>query len=371
MTKILYMIACLQNGGAEAYLLNLVRNLSKERYQLTVWCEGAWGPAGDVLRKAGVTVIHRRLRPRPRDVLGAIRILRRERFDIVHSLKYGPTYIDPLVCKFSRVKVFIGSRRNLPHWVDTTKFVTADRIRNMLTDHIIANSEAVKDLTVAMEHVSATKISVVYNGVDLRLVDAISPESAQEYRNSSGIPSGAVVIGNVSDLRDNKGQSYLIRAFANLAKRTDNDVYLVIQGEGPEESNLRSLVKELGIESRVKINTTNQKRLEVIRSFQVLVMPSLSERFPNALVEAMAQSLPCVATDVGGIPEVLIDNVTGLIVPAKSVEQLADAILKVLDDPVLARDFGAKGREQVEKKFTVQLIGSAHEQIYEGLLKKN
>jgi len=134
MTKILYMIACLRTGGSEAYLLNLVRNLDKDRYQITVWCEGEWGPAGDELRKAGATVIQQRLRPRPREVIRAIRLLRRERFDIVHSLKYGPTYIDPLVCKISRVKVFIGSRRNLPHWVNQMQFTTADRIRNKLTD---------------------------------------------------------------------------------------------------------------------------------------------------------------------------------------------------------------------------------------------
>ncbi|HEY3420749.1 MAG TPA: glycosyltransferase [Methanomassiliicoccales archaeon] len=370
MTKILYMIACLRTGGSEAYLLNLVKSINKEHYQVTVWCEGEWGPAGDELRKAGATVIQRRLRPRPGEVLGAIRFLRRERFDLVHSLKYGPTYIDPLVVKLCRIKVFIGSRRNLPHWVNSTQYLTADKIRNRLTDYIIANSEAVKDLTVSVERFPANKITVIYNGVDLKQIDSVTIESGQDYRKLIGIPTEAVVIGNVADFRDTKGQSYLIQAFADLVRRTDKNVYLVIQGEGPEEPNLRALVKELGLEEHVRINTTKQKRLEVIRSFQVFVMPSLSERFPNALVETMALSLPCVGTDVGGIPEVIVNNVTGIIVPAKSVEPLADAILRIIEDPALAKDFGVKGREQVEKKFTAEQMGPAHESVYEELLKK-
>jgi glycosyltransferase involved in cell wall biosynthesis len=370
MTKILYIIACLRTGGSEAYLLNLVQSLSKERYQVTVMCMGDWGPAGDELIKAGATVVRRHLRPRLVDVLGAVRFIRRERFDIVHSLKYGPSYLDPVVSKLSRVKIFIGSRRNLPHWVDPTNVQLDDKLRNMFTDHIIANSEAVRDITLVLEHVPAKSVSVIYNGVDLKAVDSVTLESGHDYRKLLDIPSDAFVVGNVADLRDIKGQSYLVRAFADVIRRTDKNVYLVIQGAGPEESNLRSLVKELGLESRVRINTTKQKRLEVIRSFQVFVMPTLSERFPNPLVETMAMSLPCVATDVGGIPEVVINNVTGLIVPAKSVEPMADAILKIIENPVLAKDFGIKGREIVEKNFTIQRMGLAHERVYEDLLKK-
>ncbi len=370
MTKILFMIACLRTGGSEAYLLNLVRNLDKDRYQITVWCEGEWGPAGDELRKAGATVIQQRLRPRPREVIRAIRLLRRERFDIVHSLKYGPTYIDPLVCKISRVKVFIGSRRNLPHWVNQMQFTTADRIRNKLTDHVTANSEYVKNLTIELEHIPAAKITVLYNGVDLKTVDAVTRESGETFRKKLEIPSTAITIGNVADMREDKGQAYLIRAFANVVGRTDKDVYLVIQGEGPEESNLRSLTKELGIENRVRINTERQRRFEVIRSLQMFVDPALSERFPNALVETMAMSLPCVATDVGGIPEVVVDNVTGIIVPSMSVEPMADAILKIINDPDLARALGSQGRERVEKDFTVQQMAPAHQRVYEELLKK-
>jgi glycosyltransferase involved in cell wall biosynthesis len=369
MIKVLYIIACLKTGGSEVYLLNLVKNLDRERFQVTVWCEGDWGPTGDKLRSAGATVIQRPCRPkRPDHVLGAIRYIRRNRFDIVHSLKYGAIFMDAVITKTARVGVFISSRRNLPHWINQVKMHNGERLRNKLTNHIIANSKAVKDLTIAVEHVKPTKISVIYTGINLEEVDAAINNSRPSFRSSLGIPDDAMIIGNMADLREVKGQSYLVRAFAEAVRKTSKDIYLVIKGEGQEESNLRSLVKELKLEDRVKICTSPGDSCEVMRSFDVFVLPSLTERFPNRLIEAMALSLPCIASDVGGIPEAVIHNVSGLIVPIRSIEPLTEAILRLVEDPALVKDFGAKGRELVEERFTVQMMAAAHERLYEELL---
>jgi glycosyltransferase involved in cell wall biosynthesis len=365
MIKILYIIVCLKPGGSEKYLLDLVKHLNPEQYKVTVWCEEAWGPAGDEMRKAGATVIQRPNRPiRPDHVLRNLRFIRGNRFDIVHSLKYNANFVDPLVCKLSRVKVFMTSRRNLRHWAPPPKLRMGDRLRNAMTDHIIANSETVKDLTIALEHLPATKISVIYTGVDLEEVDATVPDSGRAFRSSLGIPNDAVVVGTVADLREAKGQSYLVKAFVEVVRKTNKDVYLVIQGEGPEESNLRSLVKELKIEGRVRI-------CEVMRSFDIFVLPSLNERFSNVIIAAMAMSLPCIASDVGGNPEAVVHNVSGLIVPVKSIEPLAEAVLRLVDDPVLAKEFGAKGRELVEKKYTVQRMAAEHERLYSEMVGKD
>jgi glycosyltransferase involved in cell wall biosynthesis len=372
MIKILYIIACLKTGGSEKYLLNMIKNLDKDRYQVTVWCEGAWGPTGDEIRKAGAAVVQRPLRPgRPDQLLGGIRYMRRNRFDIVHSLKYNTNFMDALVSKASRVKVFITSRRNLPFWINSDRIRNAERIRNALTDRVIANSEAVKELTIVVEKIPAEKISVIYTGIDLNEVDAVIKKSRSVYKDALGIPDSVLVIGTTGDLREAKGHTYLIKAFAEVVKKTEKDVYLVIQGEGPEESSLRSLAKELKIEDRVKIDTSPRDRIEVIWSFDIFVLSSLTERLSNAVIGAMALSLPCVVTDVGGNREVVVDNVTGFIVPARSVESLAEATLELVEDPALAKEFGAKGRDIVERKFTVQLMASEHQRLYEELLGKH
>jgi glycosyltransferase involved in cell wall biosynthesis len=371
MIKILYFIVCLRPGGSDKYLLDLVKNLDPEQFQVTVWCEGAWGPAGDEMRKAGIKVIQQCNKPnRPLQILRAFRYIRRNHFDIVHTLKYRPNFVDPFVCRMSRVKVFITSRRN-PRWWDLPpKLIFSVWLRNKMTDHVIANSVTSKQITEDVEHYPDSKISVIYTGIDLNLVDAITRESGQAFRNSLSIPSDAVVLGTVGDLREAKGQSYLVKAFADVVQRTSKDIYLVIQGEGPEEANLRELVKELKMESRIKISTTPHDQYVVMRSFDVFVLPSLTERLSNTLIAAMSLSLPCVASNAGGNSEVVVNNVSGLIVPAKSVEALAEAMLRLVEDPVLAKDFGAKGREIAEKKFTLPLMVSAHEQLYGELVKE-
>jgi hypothetical protein len=140
MIKVLYIIPWQKTVGSETYVLNLVKHLNKGRYQVTVWCEGDCGPIGGEMRKAGATVIQRPMRPyRPDQILGAIRFIRRNRFDIVQSMMYGPNFMDAFVCWLSRVGVFITSRRNVQHSAGPLKMHVGERLRNMMTDHIIAN----------------------------------------------------------------------------------------------------------------------------------------------------------------------------------------------------------------------------------------
>ena len=256
----------------------------------------------------------------------------------------------------------------MPHSPGPLKLHIGERLRNMMTDHIIVSSEAVKDLTIVFEHVPATKISVIYGGVDLEKVDAAIKSPTGIYRNALGIPAGAVVVGNLASLHEAKGQQYLVRAFGDLVRRTTKDVYLVIQGEGPEEADLLALVKELNLQDRVRVSTRAYDRFEVLRSFDVLASPSLSEGASNSLLEAMAFSVPCIASDAGGNPELVVHNVSGLIVPVRSVEPLAEAMLRLVEDPSMARELGLKGRELVEKQYTVERMASAHERLYEELL---
>lgn len=162
MIEILFIISGPGTAGSETYLLNLVRHLNKRRFHVTVWYDGDRGGKGDMMAKAGASVLHRPIRPfRPDHVLGALRLLRKVRFDIVQSLRYGPNFTDALVCKLSRVKVFITSRRNIGHEHGRLNQHMGERLRNLMSDHIIAHSETIKDLTIVREHVPATKISVV------------------------------------------------------------------------------------------------------------------------------------------------------------------------------------------------------------------
>jgi glycosyltransferase involved in cell wall biosynthesis len=369
MTKVLYIMPWPRTAGSETHVLDLVRHLNRQRYQVTVWYEGDWGEIGDEIGKAGAKVIRRPMRPyRPDHVLGAIGLIKKNRFDIVHSLKHGPNFMDAVVCKLSRVRVFITSRRNIRHEAGPLNLHIGERLRNLMTDHIIAHSETIKDLTIVREHVPATKISVIYNGVDTDQADKATIGKSGSFRTGLGIPTEAIVIGNLAKMTEQKGQSYLMKAFAEVSSRTAKDVYLVIHGEGPEEEHLALIAKELNIDVRVKLSTTPQDHFVVLSSFNIFALPSLWEGFSNALLEAMAVSLPCIASDTGGNTEVVVHNISGTIVPVRSVGPLAEAILKLVEDPALAKEFGIKGRELVDAQYTMERMVSAHERLYDELL---
>jgi glycosyltransferase involved in cell wall biosynthesis len=145
----------------------------------------------------------------------------------------------------------------------------------------------------------------------------------------------------------------------------------VIHGEGPEEEHLALTAKELGVDGRVRLSTSPQDRFEVLGSFDIFVLPSLGEGFSNVLLDAMAMCLPCIASDTGGNNEAVVHNVSGMIVPVRSVEPLGEAILKLVEDPALAKEFGAKGRELVDGQYTVEEMVSAHERLYDELLQRD
>ncbi len=368
-TKVLYILPWLRTGGSERYVANLCRNLDRERFETVVLYRGEWGPVGDELKAAGIRTVRNPMKLyRPDQLFSFYRLLRNEGIDIVHSLNYRPNFTDALLTKWAGRK-FVSSRRNLRFWKGSDKLHWGERLRNRRTDLVIANAERLKQSTIDFEEVPADKVLVIYNGVPLQQVDAAKASDGwKEVRTELDIPLGAVVIGNMANLRTTKGQTYLLQAFQTVLRSSNAPVYLVITGQGPEEENLQNMIKELGLEQRACLYKTSRDRFEVIRSFDIFVLSSLQEGFSNALVEAMALGLPCVATDVGGNAEAVQHNITGLIVPPKEPESLARALLGLVDDPERRRIMGQTGEVRARQEFDLERMVQEHAQAYGRLI---
>ncbi len=368
-TKVLYILPWLRTGGSERYVANLCRNLDRERFETVVLYRGEWGPVGDELKAAGIRTVHNPMRVyRPDQLFGFYRLLRKEGIDIVHSLNYRPNFTDALLTKWAGRK-FVSSRRNLRFWKGSDKLHWGEGLRNRRTDLVIANAERLKQSTIDFEKVPADKVLVIYNGVPLQQADAAKTSDGwKEVRTELDIPLGALVIGNMANLRPTKGQTYLLQAFQTVLRSSTRPVYLVITGQGPEEENLQKMIKELGLEQRAYLYKTSRDRFEVIRSFDIFVLSSLQEGFSNALVEAMVLGLPCVATDVGGNAEAVQHNITGLIVPPKESESLAQALLGLVDDPERRRIMGQTGEVRARQEFDLERMVQEHAQAYGRLI---
>jgi glycosyltransferase involved in cell wall biosynthesis len=225
------------------------------------------------------------------------------------------------------------------------------------TDGIITISNAIRN-RLKNAGVPASKISTIYEGIDLSLY----PKIIRTHK-----PGEPLVVGVVSHLTPEKGVRYLIEAAA-LIPEANKKFRFVIVGEGSCLPQLQELVREK------KLNNFDFKGFrsdipQLMESFDILAMPSLSEGLSSAILEAMASSLPIVASNVGGIPELVKDGENGLLAPPADSAALARAIQTLAENPEEILRMGQKNRRQVEEKFTMETKILKTEELCEALLK--
>jgi len=165
-----------------------------------------------------------------------------------------------------------------------------------------------------------------------------------------------------------KGQRYLIDAFVDVV-RVLPDARLVILGQGELHESLAQQVHHLGLDKHVLLPGFRTDVLSLMKTVDIFVMSSVMEGLGTSLLDAMACARPIVATDTGGIPEVVVHEDTGLLVPPRDPGALADALLTLLRDETLARAYGAAGYERVHRRFSVEHMVRNTVSAYEDLLR--
>ncbi|HZT76506.1 MAG TPA: glycosyltransferase [Vicinamibacterales bacterium] len=216
-------------------------------------------------------------------------------------------------------------------------------------DCYIAASDAIRQILVS-DGVPPERVVTVHEGIDVEHVAAAPPVNVHE---AFWLPHHAPVVGNVAALVAHKGQRYLIDA-ARLVLTRIPDARFVILGEGELREHLEHLVKEYALEKHVLLPGFRTDVLGCIKGFDLFVMSSVTEGLGTSLLDAMACERPIVATRAGGIPEIVDDEVTGLLVPPRDHHALADAIVRMLADEPLRRRMAAAGAARVRERFTVE-----------------
>jgi len=216
-------------------------------------------------------------------------------------------------------------------------------------DCFICASEAVRRMLIA-DGVPAARAVTVHEGIDLGRVDAAP---AADLHVDLWLPHGSPVVGNVAALVAHKGQRHLIEAAAIVVKRVP-DARFVIAGEGDLRPALERQIKEHHLEKHVFLAGFRPDILSVHKGFDIFVMSSVTEGLGTSLLDAMACGKPIVATTAGGMPEVVADGATGLLVPPRDHQAMAEAIVKLLTNPELRGRMGAAGLARVRAKFSVE-----------------
>jgi glycosyltransferase involved in cell wall biosynthesis len=241
-----------------------------------------------------------------------------------------------------------------------------------VTDRIFANSQAVKRFAVEYERIPADRFEVIYHGIDPEAFKS-NAEHRDKIRQDFGLSDGDYVIGTVGRLAEQKGHRYLLDAAAIVCARCRNAKFVIVGGDArrPSESikeQLLRLNRSLNGHDKAIFTGLRTDIPDVMSLFDIFVLPSLWEGFGIVLIEAMSLRKPIIATNVDGIPEVVVDGVTGLLVPPRDANALANAILELIRDQSRAREMGERGRLRVEEHFTADRMVKRYEQAYESIL---
>jgi L-malate glycosyltransferase len=233
--------------------------------------------------------------------------------------------------------------------------------------HYFAISNGVKQ--VLMDGgVAEERILLVPSGVDPKRFTF--DKSSETIRNEFNIPSGAPLIGTIGSLVDHKDHMNMINAVPGVLEHFPDARFLIV-GEGEMRAALEERVAELGLEDKILMPGFRSDIEVFLAAFNVFVVSSHLEGLCTSLIDAMLHDLPCVGTDTGGVPDLVKDEKTGLLVPPRDSDALAGAVNRLLGDKRLARNLGENAREHVEKYFTAHALGENTLRAYEHVLHNN
>src|SRR5689334_4456632 len=223
-------------------------------------------------------------------------------------------------------------------------------------------SDCIRDILIG-QGIPRERVVTVHEGIDLAHVDAAPPTSVRE---AFWLPTNAPIVGCVGALVEHKGHRHLIHAAVDIV-RAIPEARVVILGEGELRDELTRMIHELGLERHVLLPGFRPDVLSLLKTFDVFVMPSITEGLGTSILDAMACGKAVVASAVGGIPEVVAAEETGLLVPARNPTALAAAVVRLLGDRPLADRFGAAGRTRVEQRFTAERMVQETLDVYRRL----
>mgnify|MGYP000450409195 FL=1 len=243
--------------------------------------------------------------------------------------------------------------------------ITSKFSYSVLPDHVVTVSNYVERYLVEAG-VPAKQVSTVSTGVDFSRYDRSTVQG--NLREELGLAADSLLIGTVAILRAKKGHAEILDAAPEVLKRFPK-AHFVFAGDGPQTENLKARIAADGLTGRVHLLGLRRDVTNVLASLDVFVLPTHQEALGTAFIEAAAMGIPAVASNVDGVPEVVRDGQTGLLVPAQDGQALIEPLCRLLGDPVFRQGMGANASEFVHRKYSREVMAQGMEQLYQRLLE--
>jgi glycosyltransferase involved in cell wall biosynthesis len=297
-------------------------------------------------------------------ILVAIKLykkLKRGQYDIITIYGYKINILGRIIAFFAGYKNIITAQRSIDanrKWYHSL----IDKITSMFVKLYISNSEAARQVLIKREKINHKKIITIHNGIDVS-------EFEQKYDKHSilkeyQLDSNKKVISVVANLREPKGHVYLIEAVKLLRDQGIKNFIVLFIGDGVLRSKLEEMVKKKNLQDYIIFLGSRNDIPQLLSITNIFVLPSIWEGLPGSIIEAMACKLPVIATDVGGVSELVVNNKTGFVVEPRNPQALANKIVKLLEDEHLTIEMGLNGYERVKNFFTLKMMVSKYEEVY-------
>jgi glycosyltransferase involved in cell wall biosynthesis len=359
--RVLFLIDELDVGGTEQQILELVKRIDRRRYEPLVCCFRP-GKVSREIEAAGVRVevLRKRAKLDPRLILSLVRLMRRERIDLLQTYLFTANTWGRLAGILARVPVIVSSERNVDIWEEGYKRVIG-RTLDRFTRATIGNSEAVKQYLVR-KGLSRDKVRVVYNGVDPDRFEA--PQTPHATKAELGIPLHHAVVLLLARLEPQKDPRTFLQAAAMVAEAVPAVSFLVVGG-GSLEGELRREAEALGLGDRIVFTGPRRDVARLLAACDVSVISSVKEGMSNTIMESMAAGRPMVATRVGGNAELIEPGETGFLVRARDAMGIATAVQRILEDSSLAKAMGSQAKARIAQRFSVDAMVRATQALYD------
>lgn len=352
-------------GGGEISLFNLLERLDRQRFRAYV-ISPSEGDFTDKIRSLNIPVIILPVKKvknifnifRSRKVIERLKeIIRQHKIDLIHcNSTRGISFLGAIAARKIGIP-FIWHIRVM----ESGTFL--DLLNRFLVTKIIFNSKASAKRFSWLP--VKNKSVIVHNGVDLNKFNTFKRNA--DFRNEIGCKEETILIGTIGRYHPIKGYEYFIKAAKIISQKVLQAKFLILglnYDNNPYVSKLTDMVKNMGLADKIIFKGPYVNISEVFSSLDLFLLSSIREPFGRVIIEAMACSKPVVSFKVGGIPEIVEDSITGILVPPKSYQGLANAVIEVLKDKEKAITMGEKGRQRVEQFFSIENHVKETERVY-------
>ncbi|MBK9404427.1 MAG: glycosyltransferase family 4 protein [Ignavibacteria bacterium] len=354
--KILVTLNDCRISGIEKFTILLAKHIDRNRFKITV-AVPTYGPVCEVLKKLNTEYFVFNNKKNGKYRLSGIRdlfkFIKENNFDIIHAQAGSAPC---LIGKMLGTKLILEHRHGIDYTIEQIENLSFlklqyEKMKKNLTDYTLTCNRNDKNILINKLSYESDKIGVIYNGIE--------HEEKPEIRNTNI----KFIIGNIGRLMFQKGQEYLIEA-ALILRNKGYDFEYHIYGEGEKKDELSNLIKRHKLEDTVFLKGYNNDIYSRLKSFDIFALPSRYEGIPYVILEAMKASVPVIATEVGGINEVIMNMINGILIQKEDPNQLAASILKLYDSEKLRNDFTIQARKDFIEKYTIEKTIEEVEYIY-------